>query len=86
MSHAKWLSILEQYHPVVGLAHSICLPPGELKQKVNSMVSERFHARPRLEAEAQKVLHSYLAASALFGGWKWDPGKGLCKIMRKRAH
>src|SRR5271166_5452169 len=42
MSHSEWLAILDDKHPVVDLAHSLCLPRGELKEKVNSMVAERF--------------------------------------------
>src|SRR5438034_2396087 len=39
---AEWLAILDDKHPVVDLAHSLCLPRGELKEKVSSMVAERF--------------------------------------------
>ena len=42
MSHSEWLAILDDKHPVVDLAHSLCLPRGELKEKVSSMVAERF--------------------------------------------
>ena len=72
MSRAGWLTILDENHPVVELAHSLCLPPGELKQKVSAMVTERFKTRPRLEAEAQKKLRSYLAASTLYADWEWE--------------
>src|SRR3984893_11733072 len=67
MSHSEWLAILDDKHPVVDLAHSLCLPRGELKEKVSSMVAERFQMRSGLKAEAQKMLNSYLAASALYG-------------------
>jgi hypothetical protein len=38
MSHSEWLAILNDKHSVVDLAHSLCLPRGELKEKVSSMV------------------------------------------------
>ena len=59
MSHSEWLAILDDKHPVVDLAHCLCLPRGELKEKVNSMVAERFEMHSGLKAEAQKMLNSY---------------------------
>jgi hypothetical protein len=73
MSHSEWLAILDDKHPVVGLAHSLCLPPGELKEKVSLMVAERFQMHSHLKTEAQKMLNSYLAASAL---WRVEMGAG----------
>lgn len=84
MSHAEWLATLDNNHPVVGLAHSLCLPPGELKQKVSSMIAEHFQTHPRLKAEACKMLNPFLAASVLYGAWEWDPAVGLRKIKRER--
>jgi hypothetical protein len=83
MSHSEWLAALDENHPAIGLAHSLCLPLGELKQKVKSMVEERFQAHPNLKVEAQNKLHSYLAASALYGVWKWGATIGFRKIRRK---
>ena len=60
MSHSEWLAILDDKHPVVDLAHSLCLPRGELKEKLSSMVAERFEMHSGLKAEAQKMLNSYL--------------------------
>jgi hypothetical protein len=67
MSHSEWLAVLDDKHPVVDLAHSLCLPRGELKEKISSMMAERFQMHSGLKAEARKMLHSYLAASALYG-------------------
>jgi hypothetical protein len=61
MSHAEWLAILDHKHPVVDLANSLCLPRGELKEKISSMVAERFQMHSDLKTEAQKMLNSYLA-------------------------
>jgi hypothetical protein len=82
MSHSEWFAILDDKHPVVDLAHSLCLPRGELKEKVNSMVAERFEMHSGLKAEAQKMLNSYLAASALYGEWRWEPAIGLRRTKR----
>ena len=82
MSHSEWLAILDDKHPVVDLAHSLCLPRGELKEKVSSMVAERFQMHSCLKAEAQKMLNSYLAASALYGEWRWEPAIGLRRTKR----
>jgi hypothetical protein len=82
MSHSEWLAILDDKHPVVDLAHSLCLPRGELKEKVSSMVAERFQMHSSLKAEAQKMLNSYLAASALYGEWRWEPAIGLRRTKR----
>ncbi len=82
MSHSEWLAILDDKHPVVDLAHSLCLPRGELKEKISSMVAERFQMHSDLKTEAQKMLNSYLAASALYGEWRWEPGIGLRRIKR----
>src|SRR5580704_11239145 len=64
------------------LAHSLCLPRGELKEKVSSMVTERFQMHSDLKTEAQKMLNSYLAASALYGEWRWEPAIGLRRTRR----
>jgi hypothetical protein len=77
MSHFEWLAILDDKHPVVDLAHSLCLPRGELKEKVSSMVAERFQMHSDLKTEARKMLNSYLAASALYGEWRWESAIGL---------
>jgi hypothetical protein len=77
MSHSEWLAIPDHKHPVVDLAHSLCLPRGELKEKISSMVAERFQMHSDLKTEAQKMLNSYLAASALYGEWRWEPAIGL---------
>src|ERR1700732_1735139 len=60
------------------------LPPprGELKEKVSSMVAERFQMHSSLKAEAQKMLNSYLGASALYGEWRWEPAIGLRRTKR----
>jgi len=42
MSRCEWLAVLDDKHPVVDLAHSLCLPHGELKEKISSMMAERF--------------------------------------------
>src|SRR3984893_9501367 len=67
---------------VVDLAHSLCLPRGELKEKVSSMVAERFQMPSDLKTEAQQMLNSYLAASALYGEWRWEPAIGLRRTKR----
>jgi hypothetical protein len=82
MSHSEWLAILDDKHPVVDLAHSLCLPRGELKEKVSSMVAERFQMHSDLKTEAQKMLNSYLASSALYGEWRWEPAIGLRRTKR----
>jgi hypothetical protein len=81
-THFEWLAILDDKHPVVDLAHSLCLPRGELKEKVSSMVAERFQKHSGLKTEAQKMLNSYLAASALYGEWRWEPAIGLRRTKR----
>ena len=83
MSHSKWIRTLETKHPVVDLAHALCLPSGELKDKVNSMLEECFHKQPCLKTKAHKMLDSYLAASALYGEWNWAPEVGLGKAKRR---
>jgi hypothetical protein len=82
MSHSEWLAILDNKHPVVDLAHSLCLPCGEVKEKVSSMVAERFQMHSDLKAEAQKMLNSYLAASALYGEWRWESAIGPRRTKR----
>ena len=82
MSHSEWLAILDDQHPVVDLAHSLCLPRSEPKEKVSSMVAERFQMHSGLKAEVQKILNSYLAASALYGEWRWEPANGLRRTKR----
>jgi hypothetical protein len=85
MSHSEWLAVLDDKHPVVDLAHSLCLPRGELKEKISSMMAERFQMHSGLKAEARKMLHSYLAASALYGEWRWEPAIGLRRTKRRAA-
>jgi hypothetical protein len=46
------------------------------------MVAERFEMHSGLKAEAQKMLNSYLAASALHGEWEWEPAIGLRRTKR----
>jgi hypothetical protein len=80
---AFWVvAILDHKHPVVDLAHSLCLPRGELKEKISSMVAERFQMHSDLKTEAQKMLNSYLAASAVYGEWRWEPAIGLRRTKR----
>jgi hypothetical protein len=45
-------------------------------------MAERFQMQSSLEAEAQKMLNSYLAASALYGEWRWEPAIGLRRTKR----
>ena len=37
---------------------------------------------PGLKAEAQKMLNPYLAASVLYGEWRWEPVIGLRRTKR----
>ena len=67
---------------MLDLAHALCLPSGELKDKVNSMLEDRFGQWPSLKVKAFKMLDSYLAASALYGEWVWAPEFGLRKAKR----
>ena len=85
MSHSEWLAVLDDKHPVVDLAHCLCLPSGELKEKLSSMMAERFQMHSGLKAQAQKMLNSYLAASALYGEWRWEPAIGLRRTKRRAA-
>jgi hypothetical protein len=80
--HESWLAILDNKHPVVDLAHSLCLPRGELKEKVSSMVAERFQMHSDLKTEAQQMLNSYLTTSALYGEWRRIPAIGLGSTKR----
>ena len=76
MSHSEWLAILDDERPVVDLAHSLCIPRGELKEKVSSMVAERFQMHSSWELGAAESVQ-LLAASALYGEWRWEPAIGL---------
>jgi hypothetical protein len=53
---------------------ALCLPRGELKEKISSMVAERFQTHSDLKTEAQKMLNSYLAVSRLV--WRVEMGAG----------
>jgi hypothetical protein len=74
MSHSEWLAILDDKHHVVDLAHSLCLPLGELKEKVSSMVAERFQMHSDLKTEAQQMLNSYPGRFRLV--WRVEMGAG----------
>jgi len=45
------------------------------------MVAERFRMHSDLKTEAQKMLNSYLAASALHGEWRFG---GPAELLRAR--
>jgi hypothetical protein len=79
MTKSKWIQSLEENHPVVDLAHALCLPPGALKHEIDSMLQELFQTDPSRKLTAHKMLSPYLAASALYGKWEWDPRVGLRK-------
>ena len=46
------------------------------------MVAERLQMHSGLKTGAQKMLNSYLAASALYGEWRWEPAIGLRRTKR----
>ena len=64
---------------VYGLA---CIAPS---RKNLDRMAERFQMHSGLKAEAGKMLHSYLAASALYGEWRWEPAIGLRRTKRRAA-
>jgi hypothetical protein len=74
MSHSEWLAILDDKHPVVDLAHSLCLPRGELKEKVSSMVAERLQIHSGLKTGAQKNAQFILGRFRLV--WRVEMGAG----------
>src|SRR5271166_5030759 len=65
MSHSEWLAILDDKHPVVDLAHSLCLPRGELKEKVSSMVAERFQMHSDLKTDVALYLNRRLRSQVI---------------------
>jgi hypothetical protein len=67
-------------HPVVDFAHSLLLPPGPLKDKINKLVEGHFQKFPGNREKAQQALHPYLAASIQYAKWEWNPAIGLVKI------
>jgi hypothetical protein len=77
MSRSKWLAALESDHPVVELAHMLCLPEGELKEKMRAYIEDSFADDPDRERKARRDLYPYLAASKLYGEWDWKPQDGL---------
>ena len=80
MSHSEWLAILDDKHPVVDLAHSLCLPRGELKEKVSSMVAERFQMHSDLKTEAQKMLNYFIPGRFRLV-WRVEMGAGNCSAQ-----
>jgi hypothetical protein len=73
LRRSEWTKILEARHPVIDLAHALCLPPGVLKENVTKLVEDQFAKNPKEKAKAEKILYPYLAASALYANrWKWD--------------
>jgi hypothetical protein len=77
MSRSKWLAALESEHPVVDLAHALCLPEGELKEKMRAYIDNSFDEDPDRERKARRDLYPYLAASKLYGEWDWHAQNGL---------
>jgi hypothetical protein len=55
-----------------------CAPRGELKEKVSSLAAERFQMHSGLKAEA-------LAASNLYGEWRWKSAIGVHRTKRRAA-
>jgi hypothetical protein len=83
LTRSQWAKILESAHPVADLAHSHCLPPGDLKAKVAKLVEERFAKYPKEKTKAEKILYPYLAASTRYAThWKWATEVGLRKRKR----
>jgi hypothetical protein len=83
LSLGEWTEILSTVHPVVHLAHALCLPPGVLKEKVSKLVNERFAVIQEDKIKAERLLYPYLAASALYATrWRWDSTIGLRKAKR----
>jgi hypothetical protein len=85
LSLGEWTEILRTVHPVVHLAHSVCLPPGILKEKVSKLVDERFAVIREDKIQAERLLYPYLASSALYATrWRWDSTIGLRKAKQGR--
>lgn len=83
LTRSKWMKIMESNHPVIDLAHAVCLPPGDLKAKAVKLIEERFVKKPKGKTKAEEILYPYLAASTLYATqWKWDAKVGLRKRKR----
>jgi hypothetical protein len=54
----------------------------ELMENVSAMVTEGFQMHSDLKTEARKRLNSYLAASALYGEWRWDRQSVLRRTLQ----
>jgi hypothetical protein len=64
---------------VVDLAHALCLPEGELKEKMQAYIDDSFAKDPDRERKARQDLYPYLAASKLYGKWDWNVQDGLVR-------
>jgi hypothetical protein len=84
MTRSKWLAALESDHPVVELAHMLCLPEGELKEKLRAYIEDAFAEDPGRERKARRDLYPYLAASKLYGQWDWHAQDGLVRRKAKK--
>ena len=61
------------------LAHHNCSHPGPIKTLLEGLITERRATDPAKMATAENQLFPFLAASAQFGTWKWNPMNGLVK-------
>ncbi|HTD14587.1 MAG TPA: hypothetical protein VK673_05380 [Chthoniobacterales bacterium] len=83
LSRSQWTKILNSDHPVIGLAHVLCLPPGKLKESASKLLEDHFTKNPKEKPKAEKILYPYLAASATYAkNWIWDSTVGLRKPKR----
>ncbi len=79
MTFRAWARMLREEKLVTLLAHSHCSHPGPIKDCLDGLIAEWRMADPLKVANAERQLLPFLAASAQFGTWKWDPANGLVK-------
>ena len=79
MTFRTWARMLRDEKLVTLLAHCYCSPPGPIKTFLESLIGKWRKTEPAKVAFAEEQLLSFLAASARFGTWKWNPMSGLVK-------
>jgi hypothetical protein len=73
LTRSRWMKILESGRPVNDLAHTLCLPPGDLKAKVAELLEERFAKT----SEGKTIRKNSLPLSGRFGSLRYPMEVGL---------
>ncbi len=79
MTFRAWARMLREEKLVTLLAHCYCSHPGPIKTFLEDLIGKWRVSDPAKVASAERKLLSFLAASARFGTWKWNPTSGLVK-------